>query len=138
MKSGRRWLHLVTVVVAVALCGWWTLGGWAMWSFRGFMLEPSSPEIADNTRFAVALISVAAINIAALIGFLVRPLRWGGLVLAAALLGDIAFSLWASVSRDNIAWLVLGGAPAAVTLVLVLLFRKSTSHSSLGSQAPES
>jgi len=130
MKSGRRWLRLATVVLAIAQCGWWTLGGWAMWSFRGFMLEPSSPQIADNARFAVALFAVAAINIVALIGFFVRPRSWGELVLAAVLLGNIAFSAWASVSRDNAYWLLLGGAPAGVTLVLLLLLRSTGSETS--------
>jgi hypothetical protein len=138
MRRGRRWLQLGAVVLALGQCGWWIISAWMVWYFRGLMLDPSSPQIADNARFALALLAVAAINIGALIGFLVRPMRWGGLVLTAVLLGNIAFSLWASVSRDNFAWLLLGGVPAAVTLVVVLLFRKSTTQSRSGSQAPES
>lgn len=125
--QGLRWLRLVTVVVALAQCGWWTLSAWLLWNFRGLMLEPSSPQIADNARFAVTVLVVAAVNIAALIGFVIRPFRWGGLLLAAVMLGNIAFSVWASVYRDNIAWLVLSGAPAAVTLVVVLLLRSTAS-----------
>jgi hypothetical protein len=76
------------------------------------------------------LFAVAAINIVALIGFFVRPRRWGELVLAAVLLGNIAFSVWAFVFRDNAYWLLLGGAPAGVTLVLLLLLRSTASETS--------
>jgi hypothetical protein len=47
------------------------------------------------------------------------------LVLAAALVANIAFSLWVSVHENNFSWWVLGGGPAAATLVMVFLLRKS-------------
>ena len=123
MRNGRRWLYLSIVVLTLVQCGWWAFSGWFMWYLRGFMLEPSSPQIAENMRFALAMLVVAAINIGALFCFLARPQTWGRLLLAAVLIGNIAFCSWASLSRENIGWLVLGGSPALVTLILVVLFR---------------
>jgi hypothetical protein len=130
MRRGRRWQRLVIVVLEFAQCGWWIFSGWVMWSIRGLMLEPSSPQIAYNTRFAVALLALAGINVLALIGFLVRPVGLGGLVLAASLLLNLVFSLWASVYGDNVGWLLLGGLPAAATLVLMILLRRSVRRTS--------
>jgi hypothetical protein len=50
------------------------------------------------------------------------------LLLAAVLIGNIAFCSWASLSRENIGWLVLGGVPAVITLTLVVLFRPRASE----------
>src|SRR5438876_8904407 len=91
-----------------------------MWSLRGLVFEPSSPQIAVNTRFALALLAVAGINVLSLLGFLLRPVGLGWFMLAGVLVGNMAFSLWASLYADNFAWLVLGGIPAAGTLVIVV------------------
>jgi hypothetical protein len=128
MRNGRRWLYLSIVVLTLVQCGWWAFSGWFMWYLRGFMLEPSSPQIAENMRFAVAMLVVAAINIGVLFCFLARPQTWGRLLLAAVLIGNIAFCSWASLSRENIGWLLLGGVPAVITLTLVVLFRPRASE----------
>jgi hypothetical protein len=126
MTGGRRWVHRLTVVLIVVQCVWWIFVGWGIWSVRGLMLEPSSPQIAVNTRFALALLAIAGINIVAVIGFLVRAVGWGRFILAGVLVGNIVFSAWASAYEDNVGWLVLGGVPAAATLVVVFLFRSAS------------
>jgi len=130
MRNGRRWLYLSIVVLTLVQCGWWIFSGWFMWYLRGLMLDASSPQIAENTRFAVAMLVVAAMNIGALFCFLARPETWGRLLLAAVLIGNIAFCSWASFSRENIGWLVLGGVPAVITLTLVALFRSRPNETS--------
>ena len=123
MRNGRRWLYLSIVVLTLVQCGWWAFSGWFMWSLRGLMLEPSSPQIAENARFAVAMLVVAALNFGALFCFLARPQTWGRSLLATVLIGNTVFCSWASLSRENIGWLLLGGVPAVLTLILVVLFR---------------
>src|SRR5207248_11565901 len=83
MRSNVRWPLPVIVVLELAQCVWWIIAGSVMWSLRGLVYEPSSPQIAYNTRFAAALFALGGINVLAFIGFLVRPAGWGALVLAA-------------------------------------------------------
>jgi hypothetical protein len=125
-----HWPLPVIVVLELAQFGWWIIAGWAMWSLRGLVFEPSSTQIASNTRFAVAMLTLGGINVLALIGFLVRPAGWGARVLAAALLLNLAFSLWASLYGGNFGWLLLGGVPAAATLVVVFLLGRRSPRSS--------
>ena len=121
-----RWLLIGTIVVAIAQCGWWILGGWVLWDVRGLMLQPDSPYIAVNARFALAVLVVAAINVFGLVAFLLRPAGWGGLLLIAVLLGNIGFSAGMWVYKNDIGWFLLGAVPATMTLVLLLLQRLSS------------
>jgi hypothetical protein len=56
-------------------------------------------------------------------------------VLAAALATNIAISFWASGYGHNFSSWVLGGGPAAVMLLMVLLLRKSVSRTSTDERA---
>jgi hypothetical protein len=47
------------------------------------------------------------------------------LILATALVANIGFSLWASVYEHNLSGWVLGGGPAAATLVMLFLLPRS-------------
>jgi hypothetical protein len=64
----------------------------------------------------------AVVNALALIVFAMRRRPWSELALAAAQVGNILFSLVASLAVSP-AWLLLGAAPALATLILIVVLQ---------------
>ena len=125
-----RWLIPGTIALAVAQCVLWLFLAYAMWSVRGLLLPPSSPQEGDNSRFALALLAIAGINCLAVIVYLSRRSRYGSVALAAVQLVNVGAALWASIGRDNFGWLLLGAPLAAITLLFLLLIRRTPAASS--------
>jgi hypothetical protein len=119
----RRWLFVGIIVLAIAQCFDWISGAAIAWSASGWLVDP---------RFALGLWVGAGINLLGLVAFLFRRLRWGTPALAAVQLGNIIFSLAAAVLVSPV-WLLFGTAPAAITLVLILVLQKKEAPSSAGS-----
>ena len=121
----REWLYVGTVVIAVAQCMLWLFLAIGSWFMRAWVIPPSSAEVADNTRFALALLVVLSLSVIAVVAFLLRPLGWGGIVLAAVEAGSVVFSVFAAVSRADPVWLLIVGSSAATAVVLVFLLRRT-------------
>ncbi len=102
-------------MLAGAQCLSWASDAAIAWSARGWLVD---------SRFALALWVGAGLNLLGLLAYLVRRLRWGRSALAAVQVGNILFSLAASVVVSPV-WLVLDTAPALVTLILILALRRT-------------
>jgi hypothetical protein len=107
-------LFLGALTLAAAQCLDWTFGAWIGWS-AGEWLTP--------LWLAVALTVGAVVNALALIVFVMRRRGSGEQTLAVAQVGNILFSVVASLAVSP-AWLLLDAAPALATLILVLMLQR--------------
>jgi hypothetical protein len=89
------------------------------WEARGWIIKEST---------AVVLWVGSGLNLIGLLVFSFRRLRWSTSTIAAVQMGNILFSLAASVTLSP-AWLLLGTAPALVTLILILALRRTDARS---------
>lgn len=102
-------------MLATAQCFDLMSGAAIAWSARGWLVDP---------RFALGLWVGAGLNLVGLVAFLFRRLRWGRPALAAVQVGNVLFSLAASVLVSPV-WFLLGTVPASITLILILALRKT-------------
>ena len=124
MTHRKGLLHTLTVVLTVVQCALWFFAGFAMWSIRDLVFLPASGQVEDNSVFALVILALALINLAAVLVYLVQPERWGGLEIAVVMGVNLLFSVIATLIQQNPGWLVLGGIPAAATLAIVLVSRR--------------
>ena len=107
----RRLLTAVTITLAAALTAWLVVGAW---------IARSACCWLSPTWLVTGLFVVAGLNTAAMVVLLVSRSRWGLVVLAGVEVGNLVFSLAASVAVSP-AWLPLGAAPALVVAVLLFV-----------------
>jgi hypothetical protein len=117
----RRSIRVAIVLLALLQIGIWVVAGWISWDFRYLMIGPRSPEVINRERFAIALFIAAAINLIALVAFLLR-LRWGWSLLTLVQIADAIVSLTLLVIVSTDWWLVT--APAAITTLLLFAWRR--------------
>ena len=110
------------MTVAAVECVAWGLVGGLGWSLRGLMVGVDSPAGIERTRFAVALLAIAAANTLALLGFLLSRMTWGWWVLFAVQVVDFGFATFQLATRD-LGWVVFM-APAVLTATLLFLGRR--------------
>jgi hypothetical protein len=124
--TGRRWLLVAVLVLAIVQCVLWLVSAVVMWSIRNLALPQTSLQGGYNARFALALLAVGVINVFAVIFYMRRRTGRTGKLLAAVQAGNILVSLWASIDRNNnFGWLLIDGVPAAVTLLLLYGLRRA-------------
>jgi hypothetical protein len=110
----RRWLLAGTIVLAAAQCGSWLFDTLIAWSAAGWLV---------STLLALELTIGAGLNILGLLAFLLRGWGFSRSAFPAVQVGNILFSVGASVVISPV-WLLLGAAPALATLILFFLFRR--------------
>ena len=117
-----RWVRAAIALLALVQISIWVFAGWVGWDLRYLMIGPGSPEVLSRERIAIGLFMVAAINLVALVPFLLG-VRGGWLILTLVQIADstVSLALLATVSIDW--WLVT--APAAITTVLLFVWSGS-------------
>ena len=123
MKHTRFLLYGIVVLVVVQ-CLVWLVAGSIVWSLRGLMIGSASPEAEANARFAICIFAAAAINVIALVYFLLRQRRSGWFVLVVTKSADVLTTLAMALLVS--AWWGLITADAGVTITVLYLFRRST------------
>jgi hypothetical protein len=123
---------LVIGVAALALvqCGVWLFAASITWTFRGLMVGIDSPEGHLRAMVSLAEFVSLAVNLAALLAFLIRRRGLGMWSLAAVTVFDLAATLalgvWVmsrSFWEHGAEWWWLT-ADAAVTLVLIYMLSR--------------
>ena len=107
------------VGLAVVQVLFWSFFAIVAWGLRNWLVDPLSAEAVGNTHFALALFTLAALNVIAVAASLLVTRRWAWMVLGAVQLGNVLFAVFATVTKGSLAWSVLAAAPAVVTLVLM-------------------
>jgi hypothetical protein len=111
----RRWLLAGTIILAVAQTCFWLIGMWIALHLVGWLV---------SVPLTLGLSIGAGLNVLALVVFLTRRRAWGTPAFVAVQVGNVLFSLAASVLVSP-TWLLLGVAPAVATLMLHLLQRRA-------------
>jgi hypothetical protein len=116
-----RSVRVAIVLLALVQISVWVFAGWISWDFRYLMIGPGSPEVINRERFAIGLVIAAAINLIALVSFLLR-VRLGWLFLTLVQIADAIVSLALLVTMSSDWWLVT--TLAAITTVLLFAWRR--------------
>jgi hypothetical protein len=116
-----RSVRVAIVLLAFVQISIWVFAGWISWDFRYLMIGPGSPEVINRERFAIGLFIAAAINLVALVSFLLR-VRLGWLFLTLVQIADAIVSLALLVTMSWDWWLIT--TPAAITTVLLFAWRR--------------
>jgi hypothetical protein len=110
----ERLLLIGIVTLATAECLFWIFGALVGWSVCCWLTP---------MWLAIAMTVGAVVNTLGLIAFATRRRVWGARALEAAQVGNILFSIVASLAVSP-AWLVFDAVPALATLsLLVVLLR---------------
>lgn len=117
------------VLLATAECVWFLFVAALEWNVRGLLLSPGDPQIALNTRTAIADFTWTVFNVIGLLAFLVRSRGFGRWPMVGVQLFDvlnmaspgIRFALDGSWDTASFVWVIT--AVPAVTLLLVLWHR---------------
>ena len=117
----HRVLWLAIVVPVASQCVYWVVASVFAWAFRGFMVDPGSPVAARRTLLAIVVLAATSVNVIALALFLLKPVGWGWILLAAVQIGDLLLSLaWVfAIGPDW--WLPT--ALSAIALVALYIYR---------------
>jgi hypothetical protein len=123
---------LVIGVVALALvqCGFWLFAASITWTFRGLMVGIDSPEGHLRAIVSLAEFVSLAVNLAALLAFLIRRRGIGMWSLAAVTFLDLAATLAMGVWVMSRSFWEHGSewwwstADAAATLVLIYMLSR--------------
>jgi hypothetical protein len=89
----HRVLWLAVVVPVASQCVYWVVASLFAWAFRGFMVDPGSPVAARRTLLAIVVLAATSVNVTALALFLLKPVGWRWILLAAVQIGDLLLSL---------------------------------------------
>jgi len=116
-----RSIRVAIVLLALVQISIWVFAGWISWDFRYLMIGPGSPEVINRERFAIGLFIAAAINLIALVPFLLS-VRSGWLFLKLVQIADAIVSLALLVTVSTDWWLVT--TPAAITTLLLVAWRR--------------
>jgi hypothetical protein len=108
-------LLIGTVALAAAQCLNWIFGALIGWSACCWLTP---------MWLAIAMTVGAVVNAFGLIVFTTRRRVWGELALGAVQVGNILFSIVASLAVSP-AWLLFGAGPALATLSLVVVLLRS-------------
>lgn len=84
-------------------------------------MATTSAQEAFGARYAISILAAASVNILGLIAFLIRRRGRLLLVLASVQALNIVFAVIESFITANPGWLVIGAAPATITLVFIYL-----------------
>ncbi len=115
----QRLLIIGTVALAAAQCLFWIFGAVIGWSACCWLTP---------MWLAIAMTIGAVVNALGLIVFATRRRVWSELALGTAQVGNILFSIVASLAISP-AWLLFGAAPALAALSLVVVLLRSRGRS---------
>jgi len=119
----ERLLLIGTLALATTQCLFWIFGALIGWSACCWLTP---------MWLAVAMTVGGVVNALGLIVFVMRRRVWGELALGTAQVGNILFSIVASLAVSP-AWLLFGVGPALATLSLVVMLLRSRAR---GDRAP--
>ncbi len=130
----HRLLWLTILVVVASQCVYWVVASVFAWAFRGFMVDPGSPVSARRTLLAIVVLAATSVNVIALALFLLKPVGWGWILLAAVQIGDLLLSLaWVfAIGPDW--WLPT--ALSAIALVALYMYRAGRISKALAGPEP--
>jgi hypothetical protein len=129
MNLARRVVIGLIALVALVPSGIWAFAAGVFWSFRNGLFVQEPPQAVEtNIRVAVVTAGVTALNLTAILLFLLRSRRYGWWLLVGVEVGNaVSLLAWmilgSIVDIDSIVLFRLGAASAAFTLVLLVAFR---------------
>ena len=115
MISG--WPFYVSVAVLGFECMACFFAGSIEWGARGVMVGIDSAEAAEQTRFAIELYAIGALNLVASIAFLLRRSGWGWWLVLGMQVGVFVLALIEGVLTD-LGWFYFSSLPVLTLLVL--------------------
>jgi hypothetical protein len=123
-------LRIGVVALALVQCGFWLLAASITWTFRGLMVGVDSPRGHLDAVLSLAEFVWFAVNLAALLAFLIRRRGIGLWSIAAVTLLDVAATLAMGVWVMSYSFWEHGSewwwatAVAAATLLLMYVLRR--------------
>ena len=118
-----RLLRFGIIGLVIAQCIVWLVAGSIVWSFRDLMVGSGSPQAAHDTQFALAIFVGAAVNLVALVPFLIRSGGLSVVLLLAVQAADLVVTLIEGVLVSPWWWLIT--VAAGLTLALMYVFRRA-------------
>jgi hypothetical protein len=126
MDRRRRLMFASIVLLAIVECFWFLFVGALEWNIRGLLLRPGDPQIALNTRTAVADFTWMVVNVIGLLAFVMRNRGFGRWLMVGVQLFDVVNMAYAGVrfaldgSWDTAFFVWVITAVPAMTFLLVL------------------